>query len=131
MKKYYAIRKGSTSHVVVESWAVCEVLVKGISGADFKRFNNEQDARDFAQVDQFDQQEENAPSVSPKKKLIKPGKRKPQRKGKRQGKGKCTERKSYRDTATGEFHKNRCVAEYWGQTVGSNFILDTATHCPF
>ena len=38
--RYYAVRKGSKSNVIVDSWYECEALVKGVSGAIFKGFPN-------------------------------------------------------------------------------------------
>ncbi|XP_003746993.1 ribonuclease H1 [Galendromus occidentalis] len=44
---YYAINSGRSTGVV-NSWAECESLVKGYSGAKFKRFDSYQEAQNFA-----------------------------------------------------------------------------------
>lgn len=40
---FYAVRKGTRTGVVT-SWAECQEMVKGVSGADFKGFNDEDQA---------------------------------------------------------------------------------------
>ena len=46
-KKYYAIKKGYESNVIVESWYECWKLTDGFSGAIFKGFTTEHEARNF------------------------------------------------------------------------------------
>lgn len=43
---FYAVRKGKTTGVVT-SWAECQEMVKGVSGAEFKGFNSEQEAQAY------------------------------------------------------------------------------------
>ena len=44
--KYYAVKEGRTPGVYT-TWSECEAQVKGYPGADYKKFNNEEDARLF------------------------------------------------------------------------------------
>ena len=44
--KYYAVKEGRKPGVYT-TWAECETQVKGYPGADYKKFNNEEDARLF------------------------------------------------------------------------------------
>lgn len=44
--KYYAVKEGRVPGVYT-TWADCEAQVKGYPGADYKKFNNEEDARLF------------------------------------------------------------------------------------
>ena len=44
--KYYAVKEGRVPGVYT-TWAECEAQVKGYPGADYKKFNNEEDARLF------------------------------------------------------------------------------------
>lgn len=44
--KYYAVKEGKRPGVYT-TWADCEAQVKGYPGADYKKFNNEEDARLF------------------------------------------------------------------------------------
>lgn len=44
--KYYAVKEGKKPGVYT-TWADCEAQVKGYPGADYKKFNNEEDARLF------------------------------------------------------------------------------------
>ena len=46
MKKYYAVREGKVPGIY-ETWAECEEQVKGYSGAEFKSFQNREDAKDY------------------------------------------------------------------------------------
>lgn len=43
---FYAVRKGKTTGVV-SSWAECQEMVKGVSGAEFKGFNSEPEAQAY------------------------------------------------------------------------------------
>lgn len=43
---YYAVRKGKTRGLV-NTWAECQEMIRGVSGAEFKGFNSEQDAYDY------------------------------------------------------------------------------------
>lgn len=44
--KYYAVKQGRKPGVYT-TWTECEAQVKGYAGADYKKFNNEEDARLF------------------------------------------------------------------------------------
>lgn len=44
--KYYAVKEGRIPGVYT-TWAQCEAQVKGYPHADYKKFNNEEDARRF------------------------------------------------------------------------------------
>ena len=44
--KYYAVKEGRKPGVYT-TWADCEEQVKGYAGADYNKFNNEEDARLF------------------------------------------------------------------------------------
>ena len=44
--KYYAVKQGRIPGVYT-TWAECEEQVKGYPGADYKKFNNEEDAKVF------------------------------------------------------------------------------------
>lgn len=46
MKKFYAVRKGRTPGIYT-SWDECKKQTTGFSGAEFKSFLTEQDAKDF------------------------------------------------------------------------------------
>lgn len=45
-QKYYAVKKGKRIGIV-RTWAECQALTKGFSGAIYKSFTSEQEARDF------------------------------------------------------------------------------------
>lgn len=45
-KKYYAVRKGKQTGIF-ESWAVCEPLVKGVEGAEFKSFSTQKECQAY------------------------------------------------------------------------------------
>lgn len=47
MSKFYAVKEGRVPGVYT-TWAECEEQIKGYSGADYKKFNNEEDAKLFA-----------------------------------------------------------------------------------
>ena len=44
--KYYAVRKGYKTGIF-NNWEECKSYVNGFSGAEYKSFNNEQDAMDY------------------------------------------------------------------------------------
>lgn len=46
-KKYYAVKTGRTTGVF-QTWAECEVQVKGFSGAEYKFFSTLEEASDYA-----------------------------------------------------------------------------------
>ena len=46
MNKYYAVKKGRKTGIY-ESWAECEMQVKGFSGAEYKSFKDKKDAVEF------------------------------------------------------------------------------------
>ena len=46
MSKFYAVKEGRKPGIY-NTWAECEEQVKGYAGADYKKFNNEEDARLF------------------------------------------------------------------------------------
>lgn len=119
--KYYAIRTGRKNNIIVTSWDECSKLVTGFPKAVFKSFKSwqEDDAIKFAQSGSYENQSK--PKAKPKIKL--PRQNKPW--------GKCVEWKSYRDTLTGMFYKNRCVVKLGGTVVGENYIESDDTSCPF
>lgn len=45
--KWYAVVNGKEGNKIYKDWNTCERNVKGISGAKFKKFNNENDAKKF------------------------------------------------------------------------------------
>lgn len=53
---YYAVRKGRTNKVVVTTWKECSDLVTSYSGAEYKKFDSEEKAREFIDLKRkFDQ----------------------------------------------------------------------------
>lgn len=46
MKKFYAVRKGKTPGIY-ENWDQCREQVQGYSGAEYKKFNTETEAKEF------------------------------------------------------------------------------------
>ena len=46
-KKFYAIRRGRKSNVIVKTWDECNELIHGYSGAIYKSFKNENDALNY------------------------------------------------------------------------------------
>lgn len=44
--KYYAVRKGYKTGIF-NNWEECKSYIYGVSGAEYKSFNNEQDAMDY------------------------------------------------------------------------------------
>jgi ribonuclease HI len=53
---YYAVRKGRTNRVIVTNWKECSDLVTGYSGAEYKKFDSEEKAREFIDLKRkFDQ----------------------------------------------------------------------------
>lgn len=97
-KKFYAIRHGRQSGVVVGTWDECKKLTDGFAGAAFKGFAGHQgvEALQYAR----------AGSCRPSQK--KKGPKNPQSSW-NQKLYPCVERKDYRDTSTGILYKNRCI----------------------
>ncbi len=48
-QKYYAIRKGHQSNLIVRTWDICKTLTDGFGGAKFKAFKTEKEANDYLQ----------------------------------------------------------------------------------
>lgn len=46
-KKFYAIKKGKKSNVIVDSWSKCSNLVIGYKGAIYKGFSTKEEAKRF------------------------------------------------------------------------------------
>ena len=44
--KYYAVRKGKTPGIY-NSWSECKLQVDGFSGAEYKSFKSEEEAREY------------------------------------------------------------------------------------
>lgn len=120
-KNFYAIKRGSTSNVVVRTWAECSALVTGVSGAIFKGFQKEGEAMAFAG------------SLKASKPAIKKVKRSLTKKRSKQ-RGKqypCIERKSYTDPFTGEFYQDRCVRQFISRVVGVNYVESADSSIPW
>lgn len=49
MKKYYAVRKGKTPGIY-DTWDECKDQVMGYSGAEYKKFNTENEAKNFMEI---------------------------------------------------------------------------------
>lgn len=47
MAKFYAVKSGRKSNCICNTWNECEKLVKGYSGAEYKSFPTEQEAKDY------------------------------------------------------------------------------------
>ena len=124
-KAYYAVKKGRKSNVIVLTWAECEQLVKGFSGAVFKGFPSHQyeQAIKFAQSGAYKNQH--------KKKSRQAAAQTKSGHSWDNGKYPCIERKSYTDTLTGVFYKNRCVRRQGLNTVGKLYKPHIGTSCPF
>jgi ribonuclease HI len=106
-KKWYAVIVGRKNKVIVETWAECEALVTGFSGAIFKSFTDPVSATQFIQV-----------AVKPKP-VSKP---KPKVKKKRRDFWDgypCTERGDY--LVQGVLHKNRCIRRKGPTLIGENY----------
>ena len=94
--------------VVVRTWRECSKLVTGHPGALYKGFGSESAALAYLA----------SPPPSRKK-------TKPKSLGKNatwdQDKYPCVERKTYRDQATGQLYKNRCVRRQGPTITGENY----------
>jgi len=113
-KRFYAVRKGHKSNIVVGSWDECRKLVDGFPGAVYKGFADYQhdEAQQFAKHGSYRGQ-----SHKPK-----PAKKKSPPKSTWGPKYPCIERKDYTDTLTGVHYKNRCVRRGSGIPIrGKNF----------
>ena len=120
-KKYYAIRKGRKSGIVVTSWDDCRRLVEGYSGAIFKGFTSwqEKEALQFAKSGDYG---EWTPKVKQEK----------SRKDINAWDGEkypCIKRGDY--YKNGVFYKNRCILRQGPRLVGINYIPSEDTGCPF
>lgn len=115
IKKYYAIRKGHQSGVVVDSWEQCKVLTDGCKGAVFKGFASYQKE----QADQFAKYGVKR-NQTPKKKKATP--RINETLNQRFNRlSPCIMRKTYTDEFTGELYKNRCVMRKGPTITGENY----------
>jgi len=94
MKKVYAVKIGFKCDVVVDTWAECKRLVDGFSGAKFKGFPTQHEAKGWLH---------SQPKSKPKKKKVASNQQW------NSDLYPCIERKDYRDTLTGVFYKNRCI----------------------
>ncbi len=115
--KYYAVKRGRQSGVIVRSWDDCKKLVDGFSGAVYKSFTNEDVAADW---------------------LSEPirARREPYRKGETLNQrfnrlNKCVMRKTYTDPFTGELYVNRCVMRKGPTIVGENYVPSNDTSVPW
>jgi hypothetical protein len=104
--KYYAIRKGHRSCVVVQSWDECKTLTDGCPGAIFKGFP----AHELRKANQF-----------AKYGSHKGTSHKPQKPSWNNDLYPCIERKDYRDTTTGVLNKNRCIRRAGPTVIGESF----------
>ena len=46
-KAYYAVFKGHTSNIIVNTWDECKNLVNGFKGAIYKKHMSEDDAKEY------------------------------------------------------------------------------------
>ncbi len=125
MKKYYAVRKGFESGLVVNNWVDCFKLVNGCKGAIYKGFDNEDEAIDFATASM---------SMKEVRRTFKPdAKRNKETLNERFNRlNPCTERKSYTDPFTGEYYKNRCVKRKHPKVLtGINYKPSNDTSIPW
>lgn len=106
--KYYAIRKGHRSNIIVQSWDECKRLTSGCPGAIFKGFpaHEENKAKQFAKYGSH-----------------KGTSHKPLRQNNDWNNDlyPCAERKDYRDGITGVQYRDRCVRRDGPTTIGSRF----------
>jgi len=105
-KKFYGIRRGLKSNVVVDTWSECEQLVRGFKGAVFKGFNDRAAAKAFAKSGNYGK---HTPKIKPANQQFDPEKY------------PCILRKTYRDTTTGVLYKNRCVIRQGPTVIGADF----------
>lgn len=110
-RKYYGIKVGRISNTVVSTWDECSDLVTGHPGCVFKSFPTYDEAAGFAAGD-YNPPRSTAETRRKKrlKRLMHSG-----------NKGKCLERKSYKDPVTGIFYKNRCVVRHYTTITGVNY----------
>ena len=68
--KYYAVKKGLTPGIY-DSWEKCKANVDGVSGAEFKSFRTEEEAREYLGLTSAKEEVVNSDfhSVSKEKKL--------------------------------------------------------------
>jgi hypothetical protein len=120
-KNFYAVKKGFTSMVIVETWEECSALVTGCPHARFKGFHTEQDAQDFLNW------------VEPKKKISQMNAKPPpkQEAGFDPIKYPCIKRKSYLCPVKHIYFKNRCVMRQGPTVTGENYVLSTDTSIPW
>ena len=48
--KFYAIKNGRRSNIIVDSWDECKKMTDGVSNAKFKSFNSREEAKKYLQV---------------------------------------------------------------------------------
>ena len=94
-KKYYAIRHGRQSGIVVKTWAKCQELTTGFAGASFKGFS----------ASQRDEAYKFAKGKTPAKQRLAATKQRPDWDEELYP---CIERLDFRDTLTGVLYRNRC-----------------------
>ena len=56
--KYYAVRKGKTPGIY-NSWSECKLQVDGFSGAEYKSFKSEEEAREYIEDNNSEQKNMN------------------------------------------------------------------------
>lgn len=108
-KKYYAIKAGKKSGIVVNTWTECALLVAGYKGAIYKGFGQHQKA----EAEQFAKS-----GKKPASNYATPH-------------WQCTLRKSYHDSFTGVLYKNRCVMRKGPTIRGEHFKPHIGNSCPF
>jgi hypothetical protein len=97
-KKYYAVRHGRQSGVVVKTWDECKALTTGFAGAAFKGFSATQRGEAYRYAE--------AGSCLPSTKQRLPSTKK--RPDWDEELYPCIERLDFRDTLTGVLYRNRC-----------------------
>lgn len=123
IKKWYAVREGRECAVVVETWDECRALVDGWSKARFRSFDTFNDAKKFANGEDF-------PCITPRKRE-KRDKRKANLIAKKERKFPCLMRKSYYDKKAGKYYKDRCVMRQGPIMVGENYVPNDIEGVPW
>lgn len=112
MKKYYAVRHGRQSGIVVTTWAECQALTTGFAGAAFKGFSASQrdEAYKYAKAGSCRKHAEGGTRH-----------RKPKKPDWDEELYPCIERLDFRDTITGVLYRNRCRRRRGPTVRGANY----------
>lgn len=120
IKRFYAVRRGRKSNVIVKSWPECEKLVSGFSGAIYKGFAYYDDAVNFAESGDYGKNTPNSKPKAKKRRAIHDTPHWP-----------CIMRGDYYDKRLRKIRKNGCIMRQGPVMRGKDYIESTDTSCPF